>query len=54
VWQWLVIQTTGILGVLVDGIPSVVLGDEFFDFPNVLLGTDGEFEIFLCDRIPVL
>jgi hypothetical protein len=39
---------------LVQGVSAVVFREEFFDFPVILLGTDGEFEIFAGDGIPVL
>jgi hypothetical protein len=32
----------------------IVLGEQFFNFPVVLLGADGEFEILAGDGIPVL
>ena len=39
---------------LVYGVAMVVLGEEFFDFPVVLLGANGEFKIFSSDGIPIL
>jgi hypothetical protein len=51
---WLLVQRWRILGLLVDGTALVLLWQEFFDFPVVLLDADGEFEIFAGDGIPVL
>jgi hypothetical protein len=39
---------------LVQGVSAVFFREELFDFPVILLGTDGEFEIFAGDGIPVL
>ncbi len=43
-----------VVAVIVNRITLVVFGKQIFDFPIVLLLSDGEFEIFFCDRIPVL
>ena len=40
--------------VMVDGRPTVVFGEEFFDFPIVGLSADAELEIFSRNGIPVL
>lgn len=48
------VHSTGVIGVLVDCVSALVFGEEFFDFPIVEFGADGEFEIFAGDGIPVL
>jgi cell shape-determining protein MreD len=50
----MVVHSTRIFGVLVDSISAVVLGEEFFHFPVVLLGADREFEIFASNGVPIL
>lgn len=50
----MVVHSTGVFGVLEDCVSSVIFGEEFFDFPVVLLGANREFEIFAGDGIPVL
>jgi ABC-type uncharacterized transport system permease subunit len=51
-----VVHAAGIfgVGVLVDGLASVLLGEQFFDFPSVWLDTNREFQVFLGNRIPEL
>lgn len=39
---------------LVDGAATFLFGQKLLDFPDILLRADAEFEIFLCDRVPVL
>ena len=43
-----------IIGVLVNSGSSILFWDELLDLPIILLGADGEFEIFASDGIPVL
>jgi hypothetical protein len=42
------------VGVLVDSCAAVFFQEGFLHFPVVLLRTDGEFEIFAGDGVPVL
>lgn len=42
------------VGILVDGLAPIFLGEQFLDFPGVGLDTNGEFKIFLGDRVPEL
>lgn len=42
------------VGVLIDGLASVFLGEQFLDFPSVWLDANGEFQVFLGDRVPEL
>ena len=42
------------VGVLIDGLASVLLGEQFLDFPSVRFDAHGEFQVFLGDRIPEL
>ena len=51
---WLLIQRWGVFGLLVDSAALVLLGQKLLDFPVVLLDSDGKFEIFARDGIPVL
>lgn len=46
-----VVQATRILrvGVLVDGLTPIFLGEQFLDFPGIWLHTDGEFQVFLSN-----
>lgn len=39
---------------MVDGSATVVVEERFLDFPVILLGADGEFEVFAGDGVPVL
>ena len=48
------VHSTRVFGILVDSGSAVIFGEEFFDFPVVLLGADREFEIFAGDGIPIL
>ena len=48
------VHSAGVFGILVDCISAVVFGEEFLDFPVVLLGADRELEVFAGDGIPVL
>ena len=50
----LLVHRRGVLGLLVDGAALVLLWQELFDFPVMLLDTNGEFEVFASDRVPVL
>lgn len=51
-----VIHAAGIfgVGVLIDGLASVFLREQFLDFPSVRLDAHGEFQVFLGDRVPEL
>lgn len=42
------------VGVLVDGLTSVLLGEQFLNFPGVWLDTHREFQVFLGNRVPEL
>ena len=42
------------IGILVDGSATLFFEEGLFDFPVILLGADGEFEIFAGDGVPVL
>jgi len=42
------------IGVLVDGGAAFVFEEGLFYFPVVLLGANGEFEIFTGDGVPIL
>ena len=50
----LLVPRRGVLGLLVDAAALVLLWQELFDFPVMLLDTNGEFEVFASDRVPVL
>jgi hypothetical protein len=45
----LLVQRRRVLGLLVDSTALVVLGQEFLDFPGVLLDADRKFEVFARD-----
>jgi hypothetical protein len=53
-WVRLLVHRRGVLGLLVDGAALVLLWQELFDFPVVLLDTNGKLEVFASDRVPVL
>jgi hypothetical protein len=50
----MIVHSTGVFGILVDSRSAVIFREELFDFPVVLLGADGEFEIFAGNGVPVL
>jgi hypothetical protein len=50
----LLVNCVGVFCVLIHRVSAVVFGKKFFDFPVVLFGADGEFEIFSSDGVPVL
>ena len=39
---------------MIDGTPSVIFGEELFDFPIPLFRADTEFEIFFGNGVPIL
>ena len=41
-------------GILVDGGPAVVLGQQLLDLPVPLFGADTEFQVLLRDGVPIL
>ena len=52
----LMIQAIGVIGmsVLIDGLSTIFVRQEFLDLPVVWFGTDAEFQVFLGDGIPIL
>lgn len=45
----LLVDGAGVLGLVVDGTALFLLGQEFLDFPVVLLDADGKLEILASD-----
>lgn len=42
------------VGVLIDSLASVLLGEQFLHFPSVRLDTHREFQVFLGNGVPEL
>ncbi len=50
----MVVHCARVIGVLIYSGATIIFRHEFLHFPVMLLGANGEFEIFSCDGIPVL
>lgn len=42
------------VGILVDGLTPIFFGEQFLDFPGIGFDADGEFQVFLGNRVPEL